>query len=78
MENGCVGEAPTPVDISGATGPVPAELRSYAGDLNARTSTMEAAIADRLSVLRGRTAHQGPISTRFDERPMPRYLDAMG
>lgn len=78
LDNGCVGEPPPPVDRSGVRGPVPEELRSYAGDLVARSAMMERAVVDRLTALRGVAGHPAPMRQGYEQRPMPRYLDAMG
>jgi len=78
MEGGCVGEPPALVDPSRVRGPVPAELRPYANQVAEQVAQMEAAITVRLSTLRELAGHPAPVRPSYDERPMPRYLDAVG
>lgn len=78
MESGCAGEPPALIDASRVQGPVPSELRPYAAELAAQTALMEAAVAGRLSTLRDVTGHPVPVRHHYDERPLPRYLDALG
>ena len=78
MDAGCLGAPPALVDASQVRGPVPAELRSYATEVVAQVAQMEGAVARRLSTLRDVAGHASPARTRYDVRPMPRYLDALG
>lgn len=78
MEGGCVGDPPALVDPSRVHGPVPPELRSYATEVVAQVAQMEAAVASRLSTLRGVAGHPSPVRPHYDSRPMPLYLDALG
>ncbi len=78
MEGGCEGPPPALVDASRVRGPVPAQLRPYATEVVAQVARMEAAIAGQLSTLRGVAGHPAPVRPRYDQRPMPRYLDALG
>jgi hypothetical protein len=78
IEVGCVGEPPSPVDTAGVHGPVPEELRPYAAELVARTAALERTATDRLALLRTAVGHPAPVRTGYEDRPVPRYLDAMG
>jgi hypothetical protein len=78
MESGCVGAPPALVDATGVRGSVPEELRAYATELVAESAKMEAAIAGRLSTLRAVSGHPTPVRNRYEHRPVPRYLDALG
>jgi hypothetical protein len=78
IEAGCVGEPPAPVDTTGVRGPVPEGLRPHAAELATQTAMTERAVADRLATLRTATGHPAPMRKGYEQRPMPRYLDAMG
>lgn len=78
LRAGCVGAPPTPVEAATARGPVPDELRAHAAGLVARTAVMEHAVAAALAALRDKTGHPAPVRNGYEQRPMPRYLDAVG
>jgi hypothetical protein len=78
IEVGCVGEPPTSVDTAGVRGPVPEELRAYAAELATQTAVLERTATERLSVLRDAVGHHAPVRTGYEDRPVPRYLDALG
>jgi hypothetical protein len=77
-EGGCVGLPPAAFTPSPAPGPVPPDLLEYATELVARTKAMESAIAGRLSTLRGTMGHPASMHNQYEQRPTPRYLDALG
>jgi hypothetical protein len=78
IEAGCVGEPPPPADTPGFRGPIPDELRPQAAELATQTAMMERAVADRLATLRTATGHPAPMRKGYEQRLIPRYLDAMG
>ena len=78
LQAGCVGAPPNPVDASAPRTAVPDELRAHAAALVTRTAAMERAVAAALAALRDRTGHPAPVRHGYEQRPMPRYLDAVG
>lgn len=78
LDTGCQGDPPAAVDATAVRGPIPFELRRYATELAAQTVMMHRCVAERLAALRRTAGHPAPVRNGYEDRPMPRYLDAMG
>lgn len=78
LQAGCAGAPPAPLAAGTPRGPVPDELRAHAAGLVARTAAMQQAVAGQLASLREKSGRPVPARNGYEQRPTPRYLDALG